>query len=95
VVLKPGMVSKVCAMPDQREPGTPVKNILLGSMCIINYMDQHTLDKYFSTHWHSNIDQYEYSGWALLQKIKLERKCTRCRMWYQSVPWTHCQFDRN
>jgi hypothetical protein len=71
VVLKPGMVSKVCAMPDQREPGTPVKNILLGSMCIINYMDQHTLDKYFSTHWHSNIDQYEYSGWALLQKIKL------------------------
>lgn len=34
-------------------------------------MDQHTLDKYFSTHWHSNIDQYEYSGWALLQKIKL------------------------
>jgi hypothetical protein len=34
-------------------------------------MDQHTLDKYFSTHWRSNIDQYEYSGWALIQKIKL------------------------
>ena len=34
-------------------------------------MDQQSLDKYFSTHWHSNIDQYEYSGWALLQKIKL------------------------
>jgi len=65
------MVSRVCAIPDQREPGTPVKNILLGSMSIINYMDQHTLDKYFSTHWHSNIDQYEYSGWALVQKIKL------------------------
>ena len=34
-------------------------------------MDQQSLDKYFSTHWHSNIDQYEYSGWALLKKIKL------------------------
>jgi hypothetical protein len=34
-------------------------------------MDQQSLDKYFSTHWHSNIDQYEYSGWALLQKIHL------------------------
>ena len=34
-------------------------------------MDQPTLDKYFSTHWHSNIDQYQYSGWALVGKIKL------------------------
>jgi len=34
-------------------------------------MDQHTLDKYFSTHWHSNIDQYKYSGWALCNKIHL------------------------
>ena len=34
-------------------------------------MNQLTLDKYFSTHWHSNIDQYEYSGWALCKKIHL------------------------
>jgi hypothetical protein len=34
-------------------------------------MDQPTLDKYFSTHWQSNIDQYQYSGWALIHKIKL------------------------
>ena len=34
-------------------------------------MNQLTLDKYFSTHWHSNIDQYEYSGWALCKKIRL------------------------
>ena len=34
-------------------------------------MDQLTLDKYFSTHWHSNIDQYQYSGWTLTHKIRL------------------------
>ncbi len=34
-------------------------------------MDQLSLDKYFSTHWQSNIDQYQYSGWALTKKIKL------------------------
>ena len=34
-------------------------------------MNQHTLDNYFSTHWRSNIDQYLYSGWALIQKINL------------------------
>lgn len=34
-------------------------------------MDQQALDKYFSSHWKSNIDQYEYSGWALIRKIRL------------------------
>jgi len=34
-------------------------------------MNQQTLDTYFSTHWHSNIDQYQYSGWALCNKVRL------------------------
>lgn len=34
-------------------------------------MDQHSLNKYFSTHWQSNIDKYRYSGWALIRKIRL------------------------
>lgn len=34
-------------------------------------MDQLALDKYFSTHWRSNMDQYQYSGWALVNKINL------------------------
>jgi len=31
-VFIPGICSSVCAMPDQRDPGTPVKNILLGNI---------------------------------------------------------------
>ena len=32
-------------------------------------MDQDKLNKYFSTEWRSNLDQYNYSGWALVDKI--------------------------
>jgi len=32
-------------------------------------MNQDKLNKYFSTVWRSNIDQYSYSGWALVDKI--------------------------
>lgn len=32
-------------------------------------MNQTELDKYFSTVWHSNLDQYQYSGWKLISKI--------------------------
>jgi hypothetical protein len=30
--LKPGMASMFCAMPDQRLPGAPTKNILSGNI---------------------------------------------------------------
>lgn len=33
-------------------------------------MKQQDLNKYFSTKWHSNLDQYQYSGWALVDKIQ-------------------------
>jgi hypothetical protein len=33
-------------------------------------MKQEELDKYFSTVWKSDIDRYQYSGWALVDKIK-------------------------
>lgn len=33
-------------------------------------MNQLALDKYFSTVWRSNLDQYKYSGWALVDKIR-------------------------
>lgn len=33
-------------------------------------MNQQELDKYFSTVWKSNLDQYTYSGWALIDKVK-------------------------
>lgn len=33
-------------------------------------MNQHQLDKYFSTVWRSNLDQYTYSGWALVDKVQ-------------------------
>lgn len=32
-------------------------------------MKQQELDKYFSTKWNSNLDQYKYSGWTLLDQI--------------------------
>jgi len=32
-------------------------------------MNQQALDNYFSTLWTSNITQYKYSGWALIDKI--------------------------
>ena len=32
-------------------------------------MKQQDLDNYFSTVWQSNINQYKYSGWALVDKI--------------------------
>ena len=31
-------------------------------------MTQEQLNKYFSTTWRSNLDQYTYSGWALVDK---------------------------
>ena len=33
-------------------------------------MKQEDLNNYFSTVWRSNIDQYRYSGWALVDKIQ-------------------------
>lgn len=35
-------------------------------------MRQEDLNKYFSTTWRSNLAQYEYSGYALIDKIKPE-----------------------
>jgi len=32
-------------------------------------MKQQELDNYFSTKWDSNLDQYKYSGWTLLDQI--------------------------
>jgi hypothetical protein len=33
-------------------------------------MKQQDLNNYFSTTWKSNLDQYQYSGWALIDKIQ-------------------------
>ena len=33
-------------------------------------MKQSELNNYFSTIWKSNLDQYKYSGWALVDKIQ-------------------------
>lgn len=33
-------------------------------------MNQQELNKYFSTKWQSNLNQYNYSGWALVDKIQ-------------------------
>ena len=33
-------------------------------------MRQEDLNNYFSTVWRSNLDQYKYSGWALVDKIR-------------------------
>ena len=33
-------------------------------------MLQSDLNKYFSTVWRSNLDQYQYSGWELVNKIR-------------------------
>ena len=33
-------------------------------------MNQTALNNYFSTIWQSNLDQYKYSGWALVDKIQ-------------------------
>lgn len=33
-------------------------------------MKQEDLNNYFSTVWQSNIDQYKYSGWALVDKVQ-------------------------
>ena len=35
-------------------------------------MKQSELNNYFSTKWSPNIDQYRYSGWALIDKINLD-----------------------
>jgi hypothetical protein len=32
-------------------------------------MKQEQLNNYFSTTWRSNLDQYKYSGWALVDKV--------------------------
>ena len=34
-------------------------------------MDQQYLNNYFATQWNSKIDQYQYSGWELVRKIRL------------------------
>ncbi len=39
-------------------------------MYIILLMKQEDLNNYFSTVWKSDIDQYQYSGWALVDKIQ-------------------------
>jgi hypothetical protein len=46
------------------DPGTPVKNILSG-----NFMNQKELNEYFTTKWKSNLDQYLYSGWDLINNV--------------------------
>jgi hypothetical protein len=33
-------------------------------------MTQEDLNNYFSTIWRSNLDQYKYSGWALVDKVQ-------------------------
>jgi len=33
-------------------------------------MNTFNLTKYFATKWKSNLDQYQYSGWALVDKIQ-------------------------
>ena len=33
-------------------------------------MKQRDLNNYFSTTWKSNLDQYQYSGWAIVDKIQ-------------------------
>lgn len=33
-------------------------------------MNQQELNKYFSTEWTSNLDQYKYSGWTIADKIQ-------------------------
>ena len=33
-------------------------------------MKQEDLNNYFSTTWKSNLDQYQYSGWAIADKIQ-------------------------
>ena len=33
-------------------------------------MNQQELNKYFSTEWASNLDQYKYSGWTIVDKIQ-------------------------
>jgi len=35
-------------------------------------MNQQLLNNYFSQFWNSKIDQYKYSGWALVEKIRPE-----------------------
>lgn len=37
-------------------------------------MNQIQLNKYFSTNWISRLDQYTYSGWALVDKIKADEQ---------------------
>jgi hypothetical protein len=63
-VLIPGIFSRVWDILLQRDPGTPVKNSLLG-----NSMNQLELNEYFSTKWEGNFDQYIYSGWNLVEKV--------------------------
>jgi hypothetical protein len=33
-------------------------------------MNQEQLNEYFATKWKSNLDQYLYSGWSLIDKVK-------------------------
>ena len=33
-------------------------------------MNQKSLNKYFANTWKSNLDRYQYSGWALADKIQ-------------------------
>ena len=37
-------------------------------------MKQEELNKYFSTVWKSDIDRYQYSGWALVDKIQSDEQ---------------------
>ena len=35
-------------------------------------MDKEIRDKYFGNNWHPNWDHYDYSGWALIDKINAD-----------------------
>lgn len=37
---------------------------------MFDFMNQNELNTYFSTKWNSNLDQYLYSGWNLVNKIE-------------------------
>ena len=37
---------------------------------MFDFMNQNKLNTYFSTKWKSNLNQYQYSGWNLIDKVK-------------------------
>ena len=45
-----------------------------------NKVDKATVNKYFGNNWKPNYKHYEYSGWALLDKVG----CISCKYLYVS-----------